>query len=308
MGKKELTPRRLKRGMAITIQRHNNPFNHQADAYRITKVIKSLWTITVHAEALYLAEFEGAPFEAHCPCGKQSCVQTIHSFPALDTEYQPDPVKKEVLFQYTRKTGTWWSNHLYDDGNEVIVLGEAHIAESHTAMDKHYDAQNKANIVSIREEEFWHATFIEGWQEKVTSAKRENYTSLMIHAGSYEAALERINSHIFREEDSEYAKSGTFQLHRLRVKPEAKISPTVVWDLGLRWKEWYSPLTHVGYDVFAYKNTAEDMGSISLYMRADMFDAIESETLPLDRVELDGFFKKRDHYASMSHQKRLMSV
>lgn len=308
MGKKELTPRQLKRGMAITIQRHSGDFIHQLSAYRITKVIKSLWTITVYAEPLYLTEYDGTPFEAPCLCGKQSCIQTIYSFPELDTEYETNPVKKEVLFQYTRKTGTWWSNHLYSDGNEVVVLGKAHIAESHTAMDKHYDAQSQASIASIREEEFWHATFIEGWQEKVTSAKRENYTSLMIHAGSYEAALERINSHTFREKDSEYANSGTFQLHRLRVKPEAKISPNIVWDLGMRWTEWHSPLTHVGYDVFAYKNIAEDIGSVSLYMWADMFDVIESETLPLDRVEIDGFFKNRNRNASLGHQKRLMSV
>lgn len=106
--------------------------------------------------------------------------------------------------------------------------------------------------------QWFHATTVEDWLNKVQA------DSIYIHAGTKEAALERVRDSHF---DDPYSEPTDVYLWQFSISPFAVVADDILKDEN-RWSTHVSDCTrgHLGGDVQRYLNTWESTGSVSVLL------------------------------------------
>lgn len=152
--------------------------------------------------------------------------------------------------------------------SRTVKMPVSHVRQASWATDL------KTNADAMMCEDFWHATIRTNWGEKIKTAHNGE---LMIHAGTREAALDRI---LLAHDDAD-----EIDLYRIRINKTARVMETFVQDQGDGWHEDYSHRLHHGFNAFAYINEHEDCESTSIYIQATAIDVVNMETLTMAQVK-----------------------
>ena len=116
------------------------------------------------------------------------------------------------------------------------------------------------NIKEILNTDWFHATNVSHWYEKVHDSR------VLVHLGTQEAAYARADC-------IEFESPGTEMLmHRVRLRKNVSVTGDIILDED-QWNE--HPLVHQ-HKVNRYVNTHENIGNISLIVSAQLFEVVES--------------------------------
>lgn len=152
-----------------------------------------------------------------------------------------------------------------------------------------YDSIPLLNADNVRQETWFHASVNTNWFETVSTSESDP----IVHFGSLDAAIARAKS------VSQGSSNYSFTIYEMRIKPEAKITKTVVVDNDNLAPNYVTDITDYeggisgptyasafsATDIGRYINGFEDHGSISLASVPSNFELIGSKKFQMKDIE-----------------------